>query len=205
MSDESKVIEAKSGADEQTQGALQGDKSAETNLENLQQQLQAKTLEATNNYDRFIRQVAELENFKRRSAKEREEAIRFANEGLIKDLLPILDNLERAVSHAASGDNGKSFTEGVEMILKAFLDVLAKHGVTQIAALGQPFDPSKHEAMAQIETSGHKHNSIVEEHHKGYLFRERLLRPALVSVAKALNLQEKKNNESKVENNPADD
>jgi hypothetical protein len=59
--------------------------------------------------------------------------------------------------------------------------------------------------MAQIETSGHKHNSIVEEHHKGYLFRERLLRPALVSVAKALNLQEKKNNESKVENNPADD
>jgi molecular chaperone GrpE len=205
MSDESKVIEAKSGADEQTQGALQGDKSAETNLENLQQQLQAKTLEATNNYDRFIRQVAELENFKRRSAKEREEAIRFANEGLIKDLLPILDNLERAVSHAASGDNGKSFTEGVEMILKAFLDVLAKHGVTQIAALGQPFDPSKHEAMAQIETSGHKHNSIVEEHHKGYLFRERLLRPALVSVAKALNMQEKKNNERKVENNPADD
>lgn len=205
MSDESKVIEAKSGADEQTQGALQGDKSAETNLENLQQQLQAKILEAKNNYDRFIRQVAELENFKRRSAKEREEAIRFANEGLIKDLLPILDNLERAVSHAASGDNGKSFTEGVEMILKAFLDVLAKHGVTQIAALGQPFDPSKHEAMAQIETSGHKHNSIVEEHHKGYLFRERLLRPALVSVAKALNLQEKKNNERKVENNPADD
>jgi len=205
MSDESKVIEAKSGADEQTQGALQGDKSAETNLENLQQQLQAKILEAKNNYDRFIRQVAELENFKRRSAKEREEAIRFANEGLIKDLLPILDNLERAVSHAASGDNGKSFTEGVEMILKAFLDVLAKHGVTQIAALGQPFDPSKHEAMAQIETTGHKHNSIVEEHHKGYLFRERLLRPALVSVAKALNLQEKKNNESKVENNPADD
>jgi molecular chaperone GrpE len=91
------------------------------------------------------------------------------------------------------------------MILKAFLDVLAKHGVTQIAALGQPFDPSQHEAMAQIETTGHKHNSIVEEHHKGYLFRERLLRPALVSVAKALNLQEKKNNESKVENNPADD
>lgn len=179
--------------------------SSGTEVESLRQQLAAKELEAKDNYDRFLRQVAELENFKKRSAREREEVSRFANEALIKDLLSVVDNLERAVAHASGGGNGKPIVEGVEMVLKGLLDVLAKHGVTQISALGQPFDPSMHEAMAQVESDDHEPNRVVEELHKGYTLRDRLLRPALVSVAKGSKTREKKNADSKVENDPGDD
>ena len=91
------------------------------------------------------------------------------------------------------------------MVLKGLLDVLAKHGVTQISAVGQPFDPSKHEAMAQVESDSHEPNCVVEELHKGYALRDRLLRPARVSVAKPSKTREKKNEDSKVENDPSDD
>ncbi len=91
------------------------------------------------------------------------------------------------------------------MVLKGLLDVLAKHGVTQISAVGQPFDPSKHEAMAQVESESLKPNSVVEELHKGYTLRDRLLRPALVSVAKSSETHEKKNDKDMVENDPSDD
>ncbi len=174
-------------------------------LENLRQELAAKELEAKQHYDRFLRQVAELENFKKRSVREREEIARFANEALIKDLLVVVDNLERAIAHASGGGNGKPIVEGVEMVLKGLLDVLAKHGVTQISAIGQPFDPSMHEAMAQVESDAHEPNHVVEELHKGYTLRDRLLRPALVSVAKASKTREKKNGVSEVENDSGDD
>jgi len=179
--------------------------STSAEIENLRQALAAKELEAKTNYDRFLRQVADLENFKKRSAREREDISRFANEALIKDLLDVVDNLERAVAHAAGGGNGKPLVEGVEMVLKGLLDVLAKHGVTQISAVGQPFDPSKHEAMAQVESDSHEPNCVVEELHKGYALRDRLLRPARVSVAKPSKTREKKNEDSKVENDPSDD
>ena len=179
--------------------------SSGTEVENLRQQLAAKELEAKNHYDRFLRQVAELENFKKRSAREREEVSRFANEALIKDLLSVVDNLERAVAHASGGGNGRPIVEGVEMVLKGLLDVLAKHGVSQISAIGQPFDPSMHEAITQVESDDHQPNSVVEELHKGYTLRDRLLRPALVSVAKGSKTREKKNDDSKVENDPGDD
>jgi len=176
-----------------------------TAIADLRKQLEAKEQEAKNSYERYLRQAAELDNFKKRTAREREEAIRFANEALIKDLLPVVDNLERAVAHASGGGNGKPLVEGVEMVLKGLLDVLMKHGVVQITALGQLFDPSKHEAMAQVESDTHEPNSVVDELHKGYMLRDRLLRPALVSVAKAIKSQEKKNDESEVENEPGDD
>ena len=174
-------------------------------MDKLREELAAKELEAKNNYDRFLRQVAELDNLKKRMARDREETSRFANEALIKDLLPIVDNLERAVTHASGGGNGKPLVEGVEMVLKGLLDVLAKHGVTQISAVGEPFDPAKHEAMAQVESETHEPNFVVEELHKGYTLRERLLRPALVSVAKSSKTREKKNDDGTVENDPGDD
>jgi molecular chaperone GrpE len=180
-------------------------KSESGDLDNLRQELAAKELEAKNNYDRFLRQVAELDNFKKRTTRERDDAIRFANEALIKDLLPVVDNLERAVAHASGGGNGKPIVEGVEMVLKGLLDAMAKHGVTQISAVGQPFDPSKHEAMTQVESTSHEPNSVIDELHKGYMLRDRLLRPALVSVAKAPETREKKNSDNKVENDPGDD
>ncbi|MSP39220.1 MAG: nucleotide exchange factor GrpE [Deltaproteobacteria bacterium] len=190
-----------SGADDRA------DSNAETvdELTSLRQQLTAKELEAKNNYDRYVRQVAEAENFKKRNALARDEAIRFANETLLREILPVLDNLERAIAHAAGGDNGKPLVEGVEMVLKGFLDVLSKFGVSQISAAGQPFDPSKHEAIAQMASDDHESNSVVDELHKGYLFRDRLLRPSLVIVAKPLETKEKKNDGDKVENDPSDD
>ena len=204
--------ETKNNADEGTvdQSSLEGapsesSKPADADIDSLRQQLVAKELEAKNNYDRFLRQVAELENFKKRTARERDDAIRFANESLIKDLLPVVDNLERAVAHASGGGNGKPIVEGVEMVLKGLLDAMAKHGVTQISAVGQPFDPSKHEAMAQVASDAHEPNVVVDELHKGYMLRDRLLRPALVSVAKASETREKKNDNREVENDPGDD
>ena len=192
--------------DEPMGDALPADNgTTDSELQSLRKELAAKELEAKNHYDRFLRQVAELENFKKRSAREREEVSRFANEALIKDLLAVVDNLERAIAHASGGGNGKPIVEGVEMVLKGLLDVLAKHGVTEISAIGQPFDPSMHEAMAQVESDAHEPNHVVEELHKGYTLRDRLLRPALVSVAKRSITREKKIGDSKVENDPSDD
>jgi len=174
-------------------------------LERLRQQLESKELEAKENYDRFLRQAAELENFKKRMAREREDAIRYANESLIRDLLPVLDNLERAVEHARGGGNGKPLLEGVEMVFKGLLDVLGKHGVKQISAKGEIFDPEKHEAITQIESDKHEPNTVVEEHHKGYYLLDRLLRPSLVSVAKTPEPKDKKRKDGEVENGGRDD
>jgi molecular chaperone GrpE len=185
-------------------GAVNPDAST-AELANLRQQLAAKEQEAKDNYDRYVRQIAEAENFKKRNARERDDAIRFANEMLLKDLLPIIDNLERAIAHAATGENGKPLVEGVEMVLRGFLDVLSKFGVGPIVAVGEPFDPSKHEAIAHVVSDVHEPNVVVEELHKGYIFRDRLLRAALVSVAKAPKTKEKKNDIGQVENNPSDD
>jgi molecular chaperone GrpE len=205
MSDETKDNVAAEEPVDQTKVEGAAAESSSPELDALRQQLVNKEAEAKNNYDRFLRQVAEVDNFKKRAAREREDAIRFANESLIKDLLPVIDNLERAVAHASGGGNGKPIVEGVEMVLKGLLDVMAKYGVTQISALGQPFDPSKHEAMAQVESESHEPNAVVDELHKGYMLHDRLLRPALVSVAKALETRDKKNNERQVENDPSDD
>ena len=207
MSEEFKKDADESGADESNEAPPQeiDSNSVEAEFLALRQQLETKETEAKNYYERLLRQAAELENYKKRSARERDDAIRYANESLLKDLLPVVDNLERAIAHASGGGNGKPLVEGVEMVLRGLADVLAKHGAMPILAQGQPFDPTKHEAMTQVETDDHEPNSVVEELHKGYMLRDRLLRPALVSVAKAVKTREKKNPESKVENGQSDD
>jgi molecular chaperone GrpE len=193
--------------DEQTSPSSQSENvaSTESEVSKLRQQLQTKEQEAKDNYERFLRQTAELENFKKRAIREKEEAVRFGNESLIRDLLPVIDNLERAVIHAKGGGNGQPLVEGVELVLKGLFDVLSKHGVSQIAAAGQLFDPGKHEAMSQVETETHEPNTVIDEFHKGYLLNDRLLRPALVSVATSSKTQGKKNGGTKVENGATDD
>ncbi len=194
----------KETAEESSEQGVEG-KGLAAELDQLHQQLEAKEKEAREHYDRFLRQVAELENFKKRMARERGEAIRYANENITKDLLPVLDNLERAVDHAREGGNGKPLLEGVEMVLKGFLDVLNKYGVTQISAKGESFDPERHEAIAQVESEEHEPNTVIEEHHKGYYLLDRLLRPALVSVAKPPEAKEKKSEDGEVEKKGGDD
>ncbi len=177
----------------------------ESEIALVREQLRSKDEEAKQNYDRFMRQTAELENFKKRASRDKEDAIRFANEALVKELLPVVDNLERALLHAKGDGNGESLVEGVEMTLKGFFEALGKHGVVQISAVGQPFDPQVHEAMAQIESDRDEPNTVLDEHQKGYLIKDRLLRPALVTVVKAIKSNEKKNPDDEVENKPTDD
>lgn len=144
-----------------------------------------KEAEAKAHYDLFMRERAELENFKRRMQREKSESVRFANEPLIRDLLPVLDNLERAMSHAQDGGNGQPLVEGVSLVVRSFLDTIGKYGVTREEAKGQVFDPTKHEAMAQVEKADVAPNTIVDEYCPAYWLHDRLLRPALVTVAKA--------------------
>ena len=181
------------------------DESSPSELEKLHQDLTAKELEAKNNYDLFLRQSADLENFKKRVAREKEEAFKYGNEALVKDLLPMLDNLERALEHAELGGNGKPLLEGIELVLKGFLEILEKHGVTQISAKGETFNPQKHEAFAQVESKDHEPNTVVQELHKGYFIRDRLLRPSLVSVAKLPETKEENSEQTKIEKNEPDD
>jgi len=209
MSDETKHIPESTGitATNETDFVKASAQSAEpqSEIELLREQLKAKEEEAKNNYDRFLRQTADLDNFKKRASRDREDAIRFANEALVKELLPVVDNLERAISHAKDGGDGESLVEGVEMILKGLFDALGRHGVVQISANGQPFNPQLHEAMAQVESPGHEPNTVLAEHQKGYLLKDRLLRPALVTVVKTLKSNKKKNQNGPVENSPSDD
>jgi molecular chaperone GrpE len=147
--------------------------------------LEEKEVEAKTNYDMFLRERAELENFKRRMQREQAESVRFANEPLLRDLLPVIDNLERAVIHAQGGGNGQPLVEGVTLVVRSFLDTLEKYGVTRVGAKGEPFDPTRHEAMAQVENADVTPNTVVDEYCPAYLLHGRLLRPALVTVAKA--------------------
>jgi molecular chaperone GrpE len=206
MSDENSKPDAQAGGDQANLGVGQDELAVrQGEIAELRLQLNAKEEEAKNNYDRYVRQAAELDNFKKRSAREREENARYANEALVRDLLPVIDNLERAIAHASSGGNEKPLVEGVDMVLKGFLDTLSKHGVQAVAAVGLTFDPAQHEALAQVESSEHQPNAVIEQHQKGYIMRDRLLRPALVTVSKPSISQEKKNEGTEVENDQVDD
>jgi molecular chaperone GrpE len=154
-------------------------------LTTLRLQVEEKIKEAKANYDLYVRERAENENFKRRMQREKSEALRFANEPIVRDLLPILDNLERAVSHAQkSSGGGQALTDGVALVVRSFLETLEKHGVTRVSAKGHPFDPTKHEAMAQVENAEVAANTVVDEYAPAYVLHDRLLRPALVTVSR---------------------
>jgi molecular chaperone GrpE len=157
------------------------ERSLEEEVQQLRETLAQKDEEARANYDRFLRERAELENFKRRMQREKADALRFACEPLIRELLPVVDNLERALEHG--NGNGASVLEGVRLVLKSLQEILDRHGVRRIDALGQPFDPARHEAIARVPSEEHAPNHVVEQHHSGYLLHDRLLRPALVTVS----------------------
>jgi molecular chaperone GrpE len=153
-------------------------------IENLRAQLAEKDKELAELKDRYLRTLAENENARKRIRQQSEETVRIQRENLLRDLLPIVDNLERAVEAARGGGNGKSIVEGVELVLRSVLDFLKSHEVTQVQSVGHPFDPQHHEAVDQIESQTHSANTVVNEFSRGYRIGDRLLRPARVSVAK---------------------
>lgn len=158
---------------------------AEEQGPSLEEELAASREEAQKNWDLYLRQRADLENFRKRSQRDKEELARFANESIIREFLPGLDNLERAVDHARQAGGGEGLLEGVEMTLGQFRRTLEKFGAVPFDSAGVPFDPSRHEAMGQLESAEHPPNTVVQEMQKGYLLNDRLLRPALVMVAKS--------------------
>ncbi|MDT8440905.1 MAG: nucleotide exchange factor GrpE [Desulfuromonadales bacterium] len=153
--------------------------------EQLATQLREAQTEAARNWDLYLRERADLENVRKRTQREKQEAIRFANDRLLKELLPVLDNLERAVEHAGQQtEEQQGLLEGVSMTITLFNKVLTDFGLTPIVAAGTTFDPNLHQAMGQVETAEQPPNTVVITLQKGYLLNERLLRPALVMVAK---------------------
>jgi molecular chaperone GrpE len=154
--------------------------------EALQEALAAKDQEVARLQDRLRRAQADFENFRKRMAREKAEYLKFAHEGVILEFLPVLDNLERAIASARAEAGSTSLLEGIEMIARLFRAVLEKAGVKAIEALGRPFDPVYHQAVAQVEASDGDANLVVEEIQKGYLLEGRVLRPAMVKVSRAV-------------------
>jgi molecular chaperone GrpE len=135
--------------------------------------------------DQLLRTLAEMENLRRRTQRDRDEYVRYANEALIRDLIPVLDNLDRALAAARASQEAVRVVEGVELIQRELLRVLELNGVSRFSALGQPFDPARHEATARVIKPDQSPGTVVFEEAPGYLLNGRLLRPARVAVAAA--------------------
>jgi molecular chaperone GrpE len=140
--------------------------------------------------ERVLRTAADAENFKKRLQREKEEQTRYTNESFMRELLPVIDNLERALEHSEAGADQGGLGEGLNMTLKGFLDTLTRFGCTPVEAAGKPFDPNFHEAVSQEESDDHEPNTVLRELQKGYLLKERLLRPAMVIVSKRSSQQD---------------
>ncbi len=152
--------------------------SDENNIEDMKDALSEEK-------NKYLRLYADFENYKKISARNKEELLKYANEELMTDILTVIDHLELALQHSSEDNaDSASLAEGVDLTLKELKNVLAKHGLAVIDASGKPFDPSIHHAMSQIETADAEENTVVREFRKGYMLRDRVLRAALVGVAK---------------------
>jgi molecular chaperone GrpE len=169
---------------QEEKGAPEATPEISGDLAELQNKLLEKTQEAEENYTRLLRLAADMENLKKRQERERAELLQFANENLIKELLPVVDNLERALDHGRQLEAPAAFLEGIDLVYQGFLKALDRFGVTPIDSVGQPFDPAFHNAVMQEEAPDAPDSSVIKELQKGYLLNQRLLRPAMVVVAR---------------------
>jgi len=172
----------------------------------LRSQIAEKDKEIAELKDKYLRTLADSENARKRIRQQSEESVRIQRESILRDLLPIIDNLERALAAARTGTDARTIVDGVEMTVRALIDFLRVQGVTPVQSVGQPFDPNRHEAVDHVASETHPPNTVVDEFHRGYLIGERVLRPARVSVAKGSGAQPGKRNggesdASDVENN----
>jgi molecular chaperone GrpE len=150
-----------------------------------QDPLEAAKAEAAKMKDQLIRTLADFDNFRKRTRRELGEAERRGREDMLKELLPVFDNLDRAGAHAENATDVKALADGINLVLRQFTDTLGKLGIERVPAVGQPFDPSVHEAVQQMETSDFEPGTIAAEVQAGYKSGDKLVRPALVVVAKA--------------------
>ena len=158
------------------------DKVAEEDVEDLKCQLAEQASRAEEYFQRLARLQADFENYRRRTAREKEELVKFATEQLVVSLLPVIDNFERAL--ASGCENPDKLLEGVEMIYRQLFDLLAAEGLVPIPAVGERFDPARHEAVSQVESSEHVDDTILEEFRRGYYLKDKVIRPSMVKVAR---------------------
>jgi molecular chaperone GrpE len=162
-----------------------GETEPEINVEELKEELKKTRKENKEYHDRLLRLSAEFENYKKRTAREMDNFRKYANDSLVRDLLPLKDNLERALELSETAEAGsEGITEGIRMMVTDMMKVLNKYGVQPVEALGKPFNPEYHEAVMQEETEEAPENTVVKEFEKGYILHDRLVRPSKVVVAK---------------------
>lgn len=149
----------------------------------LEAELEQAKAKVNEHQDRLMRLQAEFDNYRKRTQKEKTEIIKYASEQLIAELLPVLDNFERAASSAQTNPDFNAFSQGVEMIFRQMQSVLNKEGLKAIEAIGQAFDPNLHDAVLRVESDEHPENTVVEELQKGYYLKEKVLRPSMVKVS----------------------
>jgi molecular chaperone GrpE len=158
--------------------ATERERTPETEAAELRRELQEQQ-------DRLLRALAETENVRRRAERTADERVKYANEGLLRDVIPVLDNLDRALAAARAAGGTGGVVDGIELIQRELLRVLERHGVSRYSAVGQPFDPARHEAIARVVSTEAASGSVVAETAPGYLLNGRVLRAALVAVAAA--------------------
>jgi molecular chaperone GrpE len=150
----------------------------------VQAELQALRKLAEENQERYLRTQADFDNFRRRSRQEKEDFAKYASSKLVEQLLPVVDNFERAVAASKDSNDFESLLKGIEMTQRQLGQVLEQEGLKKMETEGQPFDPDYHQAIMQVESEEHEEGIIVEELQKGYVFKDKVLRPAMVKVAK---------------------
>lgn len=158
--------------------------AVDKDVDPLVKALEEKTREAKENYDLHLRTRAEMDNLRKRLEKEKEDHARYGNERLIRELLGVVDNFERALEHADDENSLDSLKGGLKLVYEQTGSVLASFGLKPISAVGEKFDPNVHEAISHEECDGAEPGTVVKEFQKGYFLKDRLLRPSMVSVAK---------------------
>lgn len=163
-------------------------------LKVMEARLESMEQESKDSHDRFLRVSAEFENYKKRAAREMNDFRKFANESFVKAMLPVVDNLDRAIESSSDDDHSNSsVVEGVNMTLKEILKIFEQFGVKPFASLGKTFDPALHQAVMQEESDDHPEKTILNELEKGYMMHDRLLRPAMVVVSKKTDSENQEN------------
>jgi molecular chaperone GrpE len=152
-------------------------------IEELQLALTAKAEEAKSLNDKYLRLAAEFDNYKRLIQRDQRDQIRFGNESLLKELLPVVDNLERAIKASHEGGNNKALIQGVDLTLKQLTGARSRFHVTPVQTIGQPFDPAMHQAVVSIASEKVPAQHVLDELQRGYLLHDRILRAAMVSVS----------------------
>ena len=195
MKEESVNIKIKDDTQEQTEeNPRQGDETSNSEKEELpvEKMTKAQLLDkikqvqdsVEENYDLYLRSQAEMDSMKKRFQKEKQDLIKFSNESLVKQLLPVMDNLEKAILHSEDKNSLHALKEGVELTLKMFTETLEKAGLEVVKAVGEPFDPNCHEAISEQEDEDVEPKTVLQELQKGYFLNKRLIRPAMVIVSK---------------------